>query len=79
MIYLSLCKLCQKKGKTVKKGLVVKPIITLEMNSCYQVDLIDMQARPDGNYQSILVYQVHLMKLVLRKPKNQTHPTQCIL
>lgn len=68
MIYLNLCELCQRKGKTVKKGLVVKPIISSEMNSRCQVDLIDMQAQPDGNYRFILVYQDHLTKYVLLKP-----------
>lgn len=68
MIYLNLCKLCQRKGKTVKKRLVVKTIISSEMNSRCQVDLINMQAQPDGNYRFILVYQDHLTKYVLLKP-----------
>ncbi|XP_026814091.1 LOW QUALITY PROTEIN: KRAB-A domain-containing protein 2-like [Rhopalosiphum maidis] len=67
MIYLNLCELCQRKGKTVKKGLVVTPIISSEMNSRCQVDWIDMQAQSDGNYRFILVYQDHLTKYVLLK------------
>jgi len=47
IIYLNLCELCQRKGKIVKKGLLVKPIIPSEMNYRCQVDLIDMQAQPD--------------------------------
>ncbi|KAF0722346.1 KRAB-A domain-containing protein 2-like [Aphis craccivora] len=35
MIYLNLCELCERKGKTVKKGLVVKAIISSELNSLY--------------------------------------------
>jgi len=68
MMYLNLCEPCQKKGNSVKKGLVAKPIISTEMNSRCQVDLIDMQAQPDGNYRFILVYQDHLTKYVLLKP-----------
>jgi hypothetical protein len=68
MIYLNLCEPCQRTGKTVKKRLVVKPIISSEINSRCQVDLIDMQAQPDGNYRFILVYQDHLTKYVLFKP-----------
>jgi len=41
-----------------------------EMNSRCQVDLIDMQAKPDGNYRFILVYQDHLTKYVLLKTIN---------
>jgi hypothetical protein len=38
-----------KKGSAVKKCLMVKPIISKEMNSHCQINLIDMQAQPDGN------------------------------
>ncbi|XP_060861668.1 KRAB-A domain-containing protein 2-like [Metopolophium dirhodum] len=41
------CESCQKKGSKAKKGLVVKPIISSEMNSRCQIDLIDMQAQSD--------------------------------
>lgn len=41
-LYLKLCMPCQKKLKSQKKGLVVQPMIFNEMNSCGQVDLIDM-------------------------------------
>lgn len=68
MLYLNLCESCQKKGSTIKKGLVVKPIISKEMNSRCQIDLIDMQAQPDGNYKFILVYQDHLTKFVNLRP-----------
>jgi len=68
MLYLNLCKSCQKKGSTAKKGLVVKPIISNELNSRCQIDLIDIQAQPEGNYKFILVYQDHLTKFVLLRP-----------
>lgn len=38
------------------------------MNSRCQIDLIDMQAQPDGNYKLILVYQDHLTKFVNLRP-----------
>ncbi|XP_008186921.1 KRAB-A domain-containing protein 2-like [Acyrthosiphon pisum] len=62
MIFLNLCDHCQKKSSTIKKGLVVKPILSSELNSRCQVDLIDMQAQPDGDYKFIMVYQDHLTK-----------------
>lgn len=68
MLYLNSCESCQKKGSTAKKGLVVKPIISSEMNSRCQIDLIDMQAQSDGEYKFILVYQDHLTKYVLLRP-----------
>jgi len=68
MLYLNLCESCQKKGSTIKKGLVVKLIISKELNSRCQIDLIDMQAQPDGNYKFILVYQDHLTKFVNLRP-----------
>ena len=65
VLYLRLCDPCQKKQKTLKKGLVVKPILHNEMNSRCQVDLIDMQSSPDRDMKFILVYQDHLTKFVL--------------
>jgi len=68
MLYLNVCISCQKKGSTAKKGLVVKPIISNELNSRCQIDLIDMQEQRDENYKFILVYQDHLTKFVLLRP-----------
>lgn len=68
MIFLRLCKSCQMKLKSGKKGIVVKPILSNEMNSRCQVDLIDMQTNPDGNFKFILVYQDHLTKFVQLRP-----------
>ncbi|XP_011165454.2 KRAB-A domain-containing protein 2-like [Solenopsis invicta] len=65
MTYLKLCQPYQKKQKTLKKGIVIKPILHSEMNSRCQIDLIDLQTNPDGNYKFILVYQDHLTKFVI--------------
>ncbi|XP_050312883.1 KRAB-A domain-containing protein 2-like [Anthonomus grandis grandis] len=59
---------CQKKLKSAKKGLVVKPMVFSEMNSRCQVDLIDMQSHPDREYKFIMVYQDHLTKFVQIRP-----------
>lgn len=66
--YLRLCETCQKKQKILKKGIVVKPILHNELNSCCQIDLIDMQTNPDRGMKFILLYQDHLTKFVLLKP-----------
>ncbi|XP_050303513.1 SCAN domain-containing protein 3-like [Anthonomus grandis grandis] len=72
-VYLLLCKECQLKKKVQRKGLVVKPILTNEMNSRCQVDLIDMQSEPDQDFRFILNYQDHLTKFtVLRALKTKT-------
>ena len=44
---------------------VVKPILTEELNGRWQVNLIDYQSRPDGEYKFVLVYQDHFTKYVL--------------
>ena len=44
-----------KKGR-MKKGVVVKPIVTSDVNRRAQVDCIDMQSNPDGEYRYIMVY-----------------------
>lgn len=68
MLYLSLCEACQKKAKGKKKGIVIKPILTSEMNSRCQVDLIDLQTQPDNEFKFILNYQDHLTKFVVLRP-----------
>ncbi|XP_050310844.1 KRAB-A domain-containing protein 2-like [Anthonomus grandis grandis] len=72
-IYLKLCEICQLKKTAPRKGIVVKPILSKLMNSRCQVDLIDMQTDPDGDYSFILNYQDHLTKYcVLRPMKSRT-------
>lgn len=67
-LYLSLCQQCQLKKKVPKRGLVVEPILSSAMNSRCQVDLIDMQCEPDGEYRFIMNYQDHLTKFTLLRP-----------
>lgn len=72
-VYLLLCQQCQLKKKVKRKGLVVRPILTSEMSSRCQVDLIDMQSEPDQDFRFILNYQDHLTKFnVLPALKTKT-------
>ena len=71
-LYLSICTSCLKKSSVPKKGMVVKPMVYRYMNPRGQVDLIDMQSQPDGEFKWILVYQDHLTKFVqLRATKSK--------
>ncbi|GFQ83309.1 SCAN domain-containing protein 3 [Trichonephila clavata] len=54
MLYLNLCKQCQMKHSAPKKG-IVKSMISSELNSRCQVDLIDLQSNRDGEYKFIMV------------------------
>ncbi|GBN12263.1 KRAB-A domain-containing protein 2 [Araneus ventricosus] len=66
-LYIHLCEPWRKKQKSIKKGIVVKPMIFSEINSRCQVDLIDFQSQPDREYKFIVVYQDHLTKFVILK------------
>ena len=55
---IECCEQCQKNKLRPKKGIVVKPIITDDINKRCQIDIIDLQAEPDGPYKYILNYQV---------------------
>lgn len=68
MAFLACCENCQRKASAPKKGLVVKPILSNDMNSRCQVDLIDMQSSPDGEFKFIMVYQDHLTKFIQLRP-----------
>ncbi len=69
MAFLDLCENCQMKKKKPKKGLVVKPILSQHLNSRCQVDLIDWQTLPAGEYKFIFVYQDHLTKFIQLRPQ----------
>ena len=66
--FIESCSTCYLKKSKLKKGIVVKPIVTKDFNSRCQVDLIDMQSQPDGEYKFILNYQDHLTKFCFLKP-----------
>jgi hypothetical protein len=68
-LYKSLCIECMKKRKRYAiKGVVVRPIISKDFGSRGQVDLIDMQSMPHGQYKWIMVYQDHLTKYCILRP-----------
>ena len=45
-----------------------KAFVSNAMNSRFQVDLIDMQSQPDGDFKFILNYQDHLTKFLILRP-----------
>ena len=68
-LFKSYCVVCQEKRKRPKTtGVVVKPILSSEFNSRCQVDLVDMQSSPQGQFKWIMVYQYHLAKFVILRP-----------
>ena len=68
-LFKSYCVVCQEKRKRSKTtGVVVKPILSSEFNSRGQVDLVDMQSSPQGQFKWIMVYQCHLTKFVILRP-----------
>src|SRR6201996_9501072 len=58
----------KKRKRVATKGVVVKPILTSEYGSRGQVDPIDMQSMPSGQYKWITVYQDHLTKFCILRP-----------
>ena len=56
----------KKRNKTT--GLTVKPILSQTFNSRVQIDLIDLQTLPDGEFKWILVYQDHFSKFIQLRP-----------
>lgn len=52
----------------MNRKLVIKPITSNDFNERGQVDLIDFQSVPDGNYKWILNYQDHNTKFISLRP-----------
>lgn len=63
-IYLGTCSTCEEKRKRPRKGVVCKPILSEDMCSRAQIDLICFESEKDGPYAYILNYQDHLTKFV---------------
>ena len=57
-----------KRSRRRNNGLVVKPIISECFNSRMQIDLVDMQSMPDGEFKWILNAQDHLTKFCHLRP-----------
>ena len=71
-LYVQFCS-CQLDSKLPGRPEQVKPIISETINVRGQVDLIDMQAYPDGKYKWLLHYQDHHDKFsYLRPMENKT-------
>lgn len=67
-LFISLCPVCESKRNTPKKGIVVKPIVSQDFNERGQVDLIDLQSEPDGEFKWLLNYQDHNTKFIHLRP-----------
>ncbi|GAB0089697.1 uncharacterized protein DMENIID0001_042840 [Sergentomyia squamirostris] len=67
VMFLQLCIPCQQKQKSQKKNLVVKPTQTNNLIHRGQVDFLDFQKQPDGEFKYLLVYQDHLTKFTILK------------
>ena len=68
--FIRNCERCIEKArrKEISSGTVVKPILVKSINDRAQIDLVDMQSLPDGNYKFIMHYQEHLSKYHILRP-----------
>ena len=78
--YTDSCEVCSLKQGRIKKGVVVKPIVSSMFNSRCQVDCIDMQSQVDNltgdNFKYIMVYQCHMTKFCTLEPlEDKSAPT----
>ena len=68
-MFISFCIECQeKKKRRVHKGLVVKPVRSETIFSRCQIDLINFQTLPDGEFKYILTFINHFSKFCVLRP-----------
>lgn len=72
-IFKNCCSTCNLKRSVIQKGVVIKPIVSNGFNSRGQVDLIDFQSTPDGQYNWLLNYQDHATKFLHLRPLKSKH------
>lgn len=68
MLYLGLCVQCKMKQKFPKNETEIKPPMSGELDSHCQMDLLDMQTCPDGEFKFIFIYQDHMTKFIQLRP-----------
>ncbi|GBP85928.1 KRAB-A domain-containing protein 2 [Eumeta japonica] len=78
-LFVSLCPVCQSKRNIPKKGIVTKPILSKDFNERGQVDLIDFQSAPDGQFKWLLNYQDHATKFVHLRPLSSKQASEVAL
>ena len=79
-LFKELCEECQlKKRKLASKGLVVKPIVSMEFNSRGKMDLIDMQSLSYDDYKYIMVYQDNMTTFVVLWPLKSKRTTDVVM
>lgn len=67
--YVRQCERCTEKlKKKENKGIVIRPITAKDFNERAQVDLVDFQSLPDGNFKFVLHYQDFFTKYHLLRP-----------
>ena len=68
-LFMAYCLVWQEKKKRPSNtGVVASTIMSLEFNSCGQVDLIYRQSAPQGQFKWIIVYRCQLTRFVLVRP-----------
>ncbi|XP_063632483.1 KRAB-A domain-containing protein 2-like [Cydia splendana] len=86
-IFLALCPTCDVKRNLPKKGIAPKqvslqPTIPKDFNifnSQGQLDVIDLQSAPDGDFKWLLMYQDHGTKFIHLRPLQTNLPTELAL
>jgi len=63
------CARCTEKSKKkCVRGVVVRPFLASALNDRGQIDLVDYQSLPDGEYRFIMHYKEHLTKFSFLRP-----------
>ncbi|XP_003381040.1 KRAB-A domain-containing protein 2, partial [Trichinella spiralis] len=68
-LLFTFCEECHKKrARKLPKSLVVKPLVSTNLMSRAQVDLINFQTMPDGDFKYIMTYFNHFTKFCILSP-----------
>ncbi|XP_025829332.1 KRAB-A domain-containing protein 2-like [Agrilus planipennis] len=67
-IFVALCSICKRKTHIPRKNAFMKLTSLTGFNVRGQVDLIDFQTAPDGEYKWLLSYQDHTTKFLQLRP-----------
>lgn len=74
-MFVRLCKFYSCKRPLQKKYMVVRPLLSRDINIRVQIDLIDLESTTDESFKWLLNYQDHAPKFIQLRPLKSKRAT----
>lgn len=77
-LFVFICDVCEKKHLNPRKNIVTQPIVSKDFNVRRQVNLIDLQSAPDGDFKWLMTYQDNTTKFLHLRLLHSKRARSCV-